>query len=403
MSNDAAAVAADAREIAHDLSELRHAIHREPELGLALPRTQEKVLGALEGLGLELTEGKGLNSVTAVLRGAKPGPTVLLRGDMDALPLQETAVHEVPISRFDGIMHACGHDLHTSMLVGAAKLLTARRGGLAGDVVFMFQPGEEGEDGAGHMLAEGVLEATGTRPSAAYALHVSSGFVPRGVFTAKSGTLMASCADLRVTVRGKGGHGSAPFRANDPIPAACEMVTAIQTAVTRKFDIFDPVVVTVGSFHGGTKENIIPDTAHFDATIRTFSAQAQARVRPVLLSLVEGIAKAHGLEVDAKFAGLYPVTVNDAAAVDTVERTVGEMFGDGRFWTMPQPLAGAEDFSRVLEEVPGAMVFLGATIEGRDFETSPYNHSPEAAFDDRVLPDGAALLTQLALGHLAAA
>jgi hippurate hydrolase len=264
----------------------------------------------------------------------------------------------------------------------------------------MFQPGEEGEDGAGHMLAEGVLGATGTRPSAAYALHVASGLVERGQFTAKAGPMMASCADLRVTVRGKGGHGSAPFRANDPIPAACEMVTAIQTAVTRKFDIFDPVVVTVGSFHGGTKENIIPDTAHFDATVRTFSAAAQERVRPVLVGLIEGIARAHGLEVDVHFAGLYPVTVNDPGAVDTVQRTVGELFGDGRYLTMPQPLAGAEDFSRVLQEVPGAMVFLGATIDGRTADDSPYNHSPEAAFDDRVLPDGAALLTGLALGHL---
>ena len=401
MTNDAAALAADAREIAHDLTVLRRAIHLEPELGLELPRTQEKVLTALDGLGLELGLGKGLRSVTGVLRGAKPGPTVLLRGDMDALPLQETRVHDVEISRIDGVMHACGHDLHTSMLVGAARLLAARRDTLAGDVVFMFQPGEEGEDGAGHMLAEGVLEATGTRASAAYALHVSSGLVERGMFTAKAGTLMASCADLRVTVRGRGGHGSAPFRANDPIPAACEMVTAIQTAVTRKFDIFDPVVVTVGSFHGGTKENIIPDTAHFDATIRTFSQQAQERVRPVLLALVEGIARAHGLEVEASFAGLYPVTVNDAGAVDTVQHAVGELFGDGRFTTMPQPLAGAEDFSRVLQEVPGAMVFLGATIDGRDVETSPYNHSPEAAFDDRVMPDGAALLASLALGHLA--
>jgi hippurate hydrolase len=400
MSNDAAAVTADAQELAPELAELRRAIHREPELGLVLPRTQEKVLGALDGLGLELTLGTSLNSVTGVLRGGRPGPTVLLRGDMDALPLRERAVHDVQVSRFDGVMHACGHDLHTSMLVGAARLLSARRESLAGNVLFMFQPGEEGEDGAGHMLAEGLLDAAGSAPDAAYALHVLSYQIPRGVFTAKAGPLMASCADLRVTVRGKGGHGSAPYRSNDPIPAACEMVTAIQTAVTRKFDIFDPIVVTVGSFHGGTKENIIPETVHFDATVRTFSQATQERVRPVLLDLIHGIARAHGLEVDASFEGLYPVTVNNATAVDTVQRTVGELFGEERFERMPNPLAGAEDFSRVLERVPGAMVFLGAAIEGRDAETAPSNHSPEAAFDDSVLPDGAALLAQLALGHV---
>jgi hippurate hydrolase len=401
MSNEAAAVIADAQDLAPELSALRRAVHREPELGLELPRTQEKVLGALDGLGLELTLGERLNSVTAVLRGAKPGPTVLLRGDMDALPLRETAVHDVQPSRFDGVMHACGHDLHTSMLVGAAKLLTARKASLAGDVVFMFQPGEEGEDGAGHMLAEGVLRATGTKPTAAYALHVASSTIPRGVFAARPGPMMASCSDLRVTVRGRGGHGSTPFLANDPIPAACEMVTALQTAVTRKFDVFDPIVVTVGSFHGGTKENIIPDTAHFDATIRTFSRAAQEKAQKVLVAVVEGVAMAHGLEVDVHCDGLYPVTVNNADAVDTVRRATAELFGEDRFRMMPQPLAGAEDFSRVLQEVPGALVFLGATIDGRDFETAPYNHSSEAAFDDRVLPDGAALLTRLALGHLA--
>jgi hippurate hydrolase len=265
----------------------------------------------------------------------------------------------------------------------------------------MFQPGEEGEDGAGHMIAEGVLDASGTRPSAAYALHVSSGLLPRGVFAARPGPMMASCADLKVTVRGRGGHGSAPFRANDPIPAACEMVTAIQTAVTRKFDIFDPVVVTVGSFHGGTKENIIPESAHFDATVRTFSAEASERTAAVLVPLIEGIAKAHGLEADVSFQGLYPATVNDAHAVEVVRDTVGELFGAERFATMAQPLAGAEDFSRILQQVPGAMVFLGATIDGRDYQNSPWNHSPEAAFDDRVLPDGAALLARLALDHLA--
>jgi hippurate hydrolase len=389
----------DAVELAGELTELRRALHREPELGLELPRTQEKVLAAIDGLGLEVSTGKGLNSVTAVLRGAQPGPTVLLRGDMDALPLQENAAGD-PISHTDGVMHACGHDLHTAILTGAAKLLSGRRESLNGDVVFMFQPGEEGHDGAGHMIAEGLLDATGTPPSAAYALHVTSGLLPRGVFATRPGPLMAACADFKVTVRGRGGHGSAPFRANDPIPAACEMVTALQTIVTRKFDIFDPIVVTVGYFRAGTKNNIIPETAEFDATVRAFSAAALERVMPALKTAVEGIAAAHGLGVDAEFHSLYPVTVNDAGAVEKVSATVAEHFGEQRYFPMPQPLAGAEDFSRILERVPGAMVFLGATIDGRDPATAPFNHAPEAAFDDAVLPDGAALLAQLALDHL---
>ena len=391
----------DAAEILGELTDLRRALHREPELGLELPRTQEKVLGAIDGLGLEISLGTGLNSVTAVLRGTAPGPTVLLRGDMDALPLQENSGSQFT-SRTDGVMHACGHDLHTSLLAGAAKLLSARRDALRGDVVFMFQPGEEGQDGAGCMIEEGVLTATGTTPSAAYAIHVTSGLLPHGVFATRPGPIMAACADVKVVVRGQGGHGSAAHRANDPIPAACEMVTALQTMVTRKFDIFDPVVVTVGSFHAGTKNNIIPETAQFDATIRTFSAASLDRIQPAVLALLHGIGAAHGLEVEAEFHGLYPVTVNDQGAFETVRRTVRESFGEERFAAMPTPLAGAEDFSRILQRVPGAMVFLGATPVGQNPETAPYNHAPEAAFDDAVLPEGAALLAELALGHLAA-
>jgi amidohydrolase len=389
----------DAAEISGELRTLRHSLHREPELGLVLPRTQEKVLAALDGLGMEITAGKGLDSVTAVLRGGEPGPTVLLRGDMDALPLQENSGSDFT-SRVDGTMHACGHDLHTAILAGAAKLLAARRESLAGDVIFMFQPGEEGYDGAAHMIAEGVLAAAGSTPTAAYAIHVTSGLLPRGVFATRPGPLMAACADFRVTVKGRGGHGSAPYRAKDPVPAACEMVTALSTTVTRQFDIFDPVVVTVGYFRAGTKNNIIPDIAEFEATVRAFSADALDRVKPALITAVKGIAAAHGLEVDAEFHGLYPVTVNDPAAVDTVHATINEHFGEERFLPMPNPLAGAEDFSRILERVPGAMVFLGATMDDRDPQTAPYNHSAEAAFDDAVLPDGAALLAQLAVDHL---
>jgi len=268
--------------------------------------------------------------------------------------------------------------------------------------VFMFQPGEEGQGGARLMVEEGVLDAAGDRVVAAYAMHVMSAGFPSGVIGTRAGTMLSACDTATVTVTGAGGHGSLPHQAADPVPAMCEMVIALQTMVTRQFDIFDPVVVTVGSFHSGTKENIIPETAHFDATVRTFSAEAGERMRPLLVGLIEGIAKAHGLEVEVAYDGLYPATVNDAQAIDIVRDTVGELFGPERFETMAEPLAGAEDFSRVLQQVPGAMVFLGATIEGRDHRTSPWNHSPEAAFDDRVLPDGATLLARLALDHLAA-
>ena len=391
----------DAAALADDLTELRHSLHREPELGLELPRTQEKVLAAIDGLGLEITTGKNLGSVTAVLRGASPGPTVLLRGDMDALPLQESGAPEF-VSRTDGVMHACGHDLHTAILTGAAKLLAARRDDLSGDVVFMFQPGEEGFDGAGQMIAEGVLEATGTTPSAAYALHVVSSALPRGFFATKPGTFMAACAEVRVTVHGSGGHGSTPHLANDPVPAACEMVTALSTVVTRKFDIFDPIVVSVGYFQAGTKSNIIPDTAEFHATIRAFTTATMERAQSVVTTVLEGIAAAHGLGIELSFHSVYPATVNNQDAVARIRAAIADHFGEQYFVTMPQPHAGAEDFSRILERVPGAMVFLGATVDGRDPATAPFNHAPDAAFDDRVLPDGAALLAQLALDHLRA-
>jgi amidohydrolase len=222
-----------AAAIAVELAELRRAIHREPELGLDLPLTQQKVLAALDGLPLEVRRGKSLSSVTAVLRGARPGGTVLLRADMDALPVAERT--GLPYaSRIDGVMHACGHDLHTAMLAGAARVLSDRRAELAGDVIFMFQPGEEGAGGAAAMIAEGVLDAAGTRPVAAFGLHVASALLPPGIFSTRAGTLMAAADTLEVTISGRGGHGSRPHQAADPVPAACEIVTALQTLVTRR-------------------------------------------------------------------------------------------------------------------------------------------------------------------------
>lgn len=386
-------------ELVADLRELRHALHREPEVGLDLPLTQSKVLDALAGLPLEIRTGDQLSSVTAVLRGARPGPTVLLRGDMDALPLLERT--DVAFkSRFDGAMHACGHDLHTSMLVGAAHLLAAGRASLAGSVIFMFQPGEEGFDGAAKMISEGVLEAAGEPPVAAYALHVMSSRWPRGTFATRPGPMMAASDGLAVTVKGSGGHGSAPHLARDPVPAACEMALALQTLLTRSVDPFDVAVLTVGSFHAGTKRNIIPETAEFSATIRTFSDELRHKIAASTVRVCEGIASAHGLEVDATYTEEYPVTINTEQAVALAVDVVHASFGADRLERMERPVTGSEDFSRVLNAVPGAMIFLGAAPERVDPATAPNNHSAFAAFDDEVLADGAAILAALATEQL---
>ncbi|HEY5988666.1 MAG TPA: M20 family metallopeptidase [Streptosporangiaceae bacterium] len=423
-------VTQDAAAIAGDLVELRHAIHREPEVGLHLPLTQQKILAALDGLPLEVTVGTSLTSVTAVLRGGRTdgverqagnpgadgqgstpggaaaaaadgGPVVLLRSDMDALPVTERTGLEYA-SGIVGAMHACGHDLHMAMLVGAARLLSARRAELPGSVVFMFQPGEEGYGGAKYMIEEGVLDAAGARAAAAYALHVTSARLPTGVCSSRPGPMMAAADVLEVTVRGHGGHASQPHNAADPIPAACEMVTALQTMVTRGFDIFDPVVITVGSFHAGTTDNVIPDEARFLATLRTFSPAVRQRVRKAAVRLVTGIADGHGLSARAEFGNAYPVTVNDEAEAEFAQHVVAEVLGEGRFQAQPNPMTGSEDFSFVLEQVPGAFVMLGACPPGADPASAPYNHSADAVFDDSILADGATLYAELALRRLSA-
>jgi amidohydrolase len=387
-----------AKELQPELVNLRHAIHQEPEIGLDLPKTQAKILTALDGLGLEISTGKSLSSVTAVLRGGNSEKAVLLRADMDALPVTELA--EVPFkSQINGVMHACGHDLHVAMLLGAAKLLVANKSELNGDVVFMFQPGEEGFDGAGHMIKEGILTAAGKKVEAAYGIHVISAGIPNGVFTTKPNTMMASSDELHVTVKGSGGHGSQPHTAKDPISVAAEMVGALQLLITRSFNAFDPVVITVGTFHAGTKPNIIPDEAQFQATIRTFSKENRERIKIEAVRLCKSLAEGYGLTADVKVINQYPVTANNPSHAQFVSQVASDLFGESRYLEMPYPIAGAEDFSRVLEEIPGSYVFLGASID-EDASKSEFNHSPRAQFDDAVLYLGAALHTKLALRSL---
>ncbi|MBB4934771.1 hippurate hydrolase [Lipingzhangella halophila] len=380
-----------------ELVALRRAIHAEPEVGLRLPETQRKVLAALAPLDLELHTGTALSSVVAVLRGARPGPTVLLRADMDALPLQEAT--SVPFRSTNGAMHACGHDLHTAGLVGAAHLLHAHRDELAGDVVFMFQPGEEGFGGAPLMLEEGVLDVTGERPVAAYAAHVGPG--PRGTFLTRTGTVTASSTTFAVEVSGRGGHGSRPHEALDPVPVLAEIVLGLQTFATRRFDAFDPVVLSVTNLAAGTgADNIIPGSARLSGTVRTTSPQALAKVEAELPSVATGIAEAHAATATTEVATGYPSVVNDPATTGAALEVLREAFG-ARVAEAPRPTMGAEDFSYVAQQVPATMLMLLASPPDLDGDPAP-NHSPHAVFDDAVLGDQAAALALLAARALTA-
>lgn len=394
-----------AQEFAPDLFALRHDLHRHPELGNDLPRTQQAVIDALTGLDLEITLGQSLSSVVAVLRGragaqaAGERPVVLLRGDMDGLPVTEATGVEFSSER-EGLMHACGHDLHVAGLVGAARILHELRDDLAGDVVFMFQPGEEGPGGAEPMLREGLLDVAGRRADAAYAIHVYAAEHPRGVWFGRPGPQMAAADEVVITVQGRGGHGSQPQHALDPVPVACEIVLALQTMVTRRFDAFDPVVVTVGRISSGTVNNVIPDTAEIMATLRTFSSEHRAKAHDEIRNVAEHVAAAHRLTVSVDIGGGYPVTVNDPDEFAFAQSTVVDLFGEERWADMVTPEAGAEDMSFVLEEVPGAYLNVGACVSD-DHTTADDNHSPRAAYDDSVIPDMAALLAELALRRTA--
>lgn len=387
-----------ARALVPDMVALRRQLHRSPEVGLQLPKTQAAVLEALAGLDLEITVGVATTSVIAVLRGALSGPTVLLRGDMDALPVQEAT--GLSYASTNGAMHACGHDLHTVGLVGAARLLAARREELAGDVLFMFQPGEEGHGGATVMLAEGLLEATGNKPVAAYAVHVSPG--PAGVFSTRPGPIMAGAAELYVRVNGAGGHGSLPTSACDPVPALAELVGALQTMVTRRFGVPEPVVLTVTQLAAGEAVNVIPDTASLGATIRTLSAEAMERMAAETELVAKNIAAAHRCSAEVEFRVSYPATVNDDRLAIESLAVLGELFGPDRVVEFASTAMASEDFSFVLNEVPGAFIFLSCSPPDLDPTTMAMNHSPRVVFDDAVLGDQAAALAQLAYSQLAA-
>ena len=377
---------------------IRRELHQIPEFGLDLPLTQQRILASIEGLG-EITLGKDLTSIGLVIRGGKPGPTILLRADMDALSVREET--GLDFASTNGFMHACGHDLHMSAGIGAAHLLATHKEQLNGDVLIWFQPGEEGHHGADVMIEEGFLELSGNRPIAAYGLHVFTS-LPIGAIACKPGPMMASAGDMIVKFHGSGGHGSMPWLSKDPVTPMVEAISALQSMLNKRFDQFDPVILNVGWIRAGddATTNVIADQASFGATVRTFSEKNTKLLHQLAPELIHAIASAYGLTAEVEFSRATKVLMNDEAAVAVVEKVSKELVGNAGYQLMPTPIAGGEDFASIVHEIPGAFVFVGACPPEIDYATAPTNHSAKAQFDDSVLPLCAALLAGLAMEHL---
>jgi hippurate hydrolase len=373
-----------------DIVSLRRDIHREPELGFDTEKTAEKVLDALDGLPLEIQTGVAENGVVATLRGeGDDGSTVALRADMDALPIHEET--GLPFaSETDGKMHACGHDGHSSMLVGAARALSQDhlRERLNGTVKFIFQPAEEGQAGGRAMVEEGVAEEVGS----IFALHLWPG-LPLGTAATKAGPIMAAADAFEMTVRGSGGHGAMPHLSVDAVAIAAQVVTALQTIVSREVDPVEPAVLTVGEIGAGSAFNIIPETARLGGTVRTLDADLRERFPERIEELARGVTRGMRGDVELDYRFSYPVTSNDAGAAELALGVVGKLFGEDRAVELAHPSMGAEDFAFFLENVPGAFVWLGVgDVSGL--------HTPQFSFDEEILSQGAALLTALALESL---
>ncbi len=386
---------------------MRRTLHEWPELGNELPITRDRVLESLDGLPLAVTTHESTSGIVALLEGSRPGPTILLRGDMDALPMPEDTGLEFA-SHVDGCMHACGHDTHTAMLSSAARVLSGHRDDLAGRVLFMFQPGEEGHHGARFMLDEGLLDVptladgSASPVDAAFALHITSA-LPSGWVSGRGGPVMASADTLMIRVVGRGGHASEPHRALDPIPVACEIVQALQTMITRSIDVFDPGVVTVGRITAGTTNNVIPEVAEIEGTIRATSERTRVKIHDGIRRVAEGVTAAHGCDCTIEIVHGYPVTSNDDRFAEFALDVARDVTGVDRVVELPHPVMGAEDFSYVLQNVPGAMMFLGGTPDGLNPATAAPNHSNRVMFDESAMAVGIALYAAAALRHLAPA
>jgi amidohydrolase len=386
-----------AKDLLPDAVTLRRRIHQHPELGLHLPMTVAAVRETLAGLDVKIETGPSTDGMIVTLQGPTQGRTILLRGDMDALPMPEDT--DLPFkSKEPGRMHACGHDSHTAMLAMAVRLLHANRGKLSGTVKFMFQPGEEGHFGALRMIEDGLVERH-PRPDGAFALHITPN-VPTGVITSKPGAFMASTDTIYVRVVGKGGHASAPHHAVDPMPIAAEIVLALQSFVTRKINAFDPVVLTIAKIDGGTTNNVIPEAVSMLGTLRSVSESSRKRAKEGLTKVIEKVAEAHDAYAEVKLVPGYDVTMNDGRMVALGAQVARDLFGDRGYAPSPAPVMGAEDWSYVLQRIPGCMMFLGVAPEGCSHHHAAPCHSNKMMLDEDAMAHGIAMYAAVAQNFL---
>ncbi|WP_020377690.1 M20 metallopeptidase family protein [Candidatus Microthrix parvicella] len=395
-----AELAAEANGFVDDLVAWRRDIHANPELGLDNPRTRDLIIEALAPLSLPIRTGEQASWVAADIVGDPDGPTILLRADTDALPMTENS-DESFSSVVKGRAHTCGHDGHVAMLLGAARLLSTRRNDLPGTVRLVFQPGEEGHAGAQVMLTEGVLTDGLTNPvTGSFAMHVTPN-IPTGFMGTKAGALMASADEFSVTIRGRGTHASTPHFGVDPMPAAAELVGALNSMITRRIEAFDPAILTVAHLTGGTTHNVIPERVLMEGTVRCVSDHTRSRVEQLFAEVVNGVTAAHGCTAEIEYHRGYPVTVNDAAMTALVGDVCHAVIGSDTMFPLPSPVMGAEDYSYVLQQVPGAMAFLGvcpADIE--NFFEAPSCHSDVMRLNEDALPLGAAMHAGVAIEWL---
>jgi amidohydrolase len=376
------------KDVVSDVIALRRDLHMHPELGFEEVRTAGIVAERLRRLGYEVRTGIGQTGVVGILRAGRPGRTILLRADMDGLPVQEES--GVAFASVEpGKMHACGHDGHVAVLLGAAQMISERKDALAGTIVLCFQPAEEGKGGAKAMIDDGVLDDP--HVDRVYGLHLLSQ-APAGMVKVRPGPVMASSDSIEITVRGKGGHGAAPHETIDPIVTAAHFITQLQTVVSRKVEPIEPAVVTIGAISGGTIHNVIPDEVRLLGTVRAFSPEVRKLMHPRIETILRGCCEAHGASYDLDYLWRYPVTSNDPVEAAYVRELAARVVGEELSSDMP-PTMGAEDFSYMLERRPGCFFFLGTQSDER---TSFPHHNARFAIDESALENGVKMMVALA-------